>query len=166
MGERPNVHQPQFDGDHERPGFNYRRARVGRQAGAEHLGASLYELPPGQASFPFHVHTANEELLFVFQGRPHLRTGSGWRELETGEVVAFPAGEEGAHQIVNRSAEPCRVLVVSTMIVPEVTLYPDSGKLLAATRAPGAAGEGFHEAYERSGAVDYWDGEEPPEGSR
>jgi hypothetical protein len=48
------------------------------------------------------------------------------------------------------------------MIAPEVNLYPDSGKLQAATRAPGAAGAGFQEAFRREDATDYWQGEEPP----
>jgi uncharacterized cupin superfamily protein len=157
-----NLFDPEFDADQDRPGFTYRRARLGRQARAEKLGASLFEIPPGQATFPYHVHTANEELLIVVDGRPSLRTPSGWRELDPGEVVAFPVGDDGAHQIQNRSKEPARVLVVSTMIAPEVNLYPDSGKLMAATRAPGASGEGFQEAYPREQAIDYWEGEEPP----
>jgi uncharacterized cupin superfamily protein len=82
-------------------------------------------------------------MLIVLAGRPSLRTPSGWRELPAGEVVAFPVGEQGAHQIVNRGDEPVRALVVTTMIAPEVNLYPDRGKLQAATRAPGAAGEDF-----------------------
>jgi uncharacterized cupin superfamily protein len=159
----PNLFDPDFDADQNRPGFTYRRAKLGLQAGAESLGASLYEIPPGQATFPYHAHTANEELLVVLDGTPSLRTPNGWRELEKGEVVAFRAGEEGAHQVANRSEGPARVLLLSTMIAPEVTLYPDSGKLMAATRAPGAAGEGLHEAYRRDDAKDYWEGEEPPE---
>jgi uncharacterized cupin superfamily protein len=160
----PNAFDPEFDADSDRPGFTYRRAKLGRQAGAEQLGASLYEVPPGQATFPFHAHSANEELLVVLEGTPSLRTPSGWRELRPGEVVAFRAGDEGAHQIVNRSQGSMRFLIVSTMIAPEVNLYPDSGKLMAATRAPGAVGEGFQEAYRRDQATDYWEGEEPPEG--
>jgi uncharacterized cupin superfamily protein len=158
----PNVFEPDFDADQERPGFTYRRARLGWQAGAERLGASLYEIPPGQATFPYHAHMANEELLVVLDGEPSLRTPSGWRELAEGEVVCFKVGEEGAHQIANRSESPARVLVVSTMIAPEVNVYPDSGKLMAATRAPGAKGDGFQEAYRRDEATDYWEGEEPP----
>ena len=156
------MHEPEFDGDQERPGFTYRRARLARQAGGEHLGASMYEIPPGEASFPYHAHVANEELMLVFAGRPSVRTPSGWRELAPGDVVAFPAGEEGAHQVVNRSAAPARVLVVSTMIAPEIAFYPDSGKLMATTRPPGAAAEGLMELFLRSQAVGYWEGEEPP----
>jgi uncharacterized cupin superfamily protein len=40
----------------------------------------------------------------VLEGTPSLRTPDGWRELEQGEVVSFLRGEDGAHQIVNRSA--------------------------------------------------------------
>jgi uncharacterized cupin superfamily protein len=158
-----NIFDPEFDADSDRPGFTYRRAKLGWQAGGERLGASLYEIPPGQATFPYHAHTANEELLIVLDGRPSLRTPAGWRELARGAVVAFPAGEDGAHQVANRSDEPARVLVLSTMVAPEVNLYPDTGKLMAATRAPGAAGEGFQEAYRRDQATDYWEDEEPPE---
>jgi uncharacterized cupin superfamily protein len=158
-----NLFKAQFDGDQDRPGFKYRRARLARQAGARQLGASLYEIPPGQATFPYHAHTANEELLVVIEGQPSLRTPSGWRDLDRGEVVSFPAGPEGAHQVANRSPDTARVLILSTMIAPEVNLYPDSDKLMAATRAPGAAGEGFQESYRRADALDYWEGEAPPD---
>lgn len=157
-----NVFEPEWDADQERDGFTYRRAKLGAQAGGEKLGASLFEIPPGQATFPYHAHSANEEMLIVLRGKPHLRTADGWRELAEGEVVAFRTGEEGAHQIQNRGEEPVRVLVLSTMVAPEVNLYPDSGKVMAATRAPGAAGEGFQESYRREQATDYWDGEDPP----
>ncbi len=72
-------------------------------------------------------------------------------------------GESGAHQVANRSETAARVLLLSTMVAPEINLYPDSAKLMAATRAPGATGEGFQEAYRRGDATDYWEGEEPPE---
>ena len=158
-----NAFEPEFDSDQERPGFTYRRAKVGRQAGAQKLGASVYEIPPGEATFPYHAHTANEEMLIVLSGRPSLRTPEGWRELEPGEVVAFPVGEEGAHQVQNRSGDPARVIVISTMIAPEVNLYPDTDRLMAATRAPGGEGEGFQESYRRDEATDYWEGEDPPD---
>jgi len=161
-----NVFDPDFDADQEREGFSYRRAKIGWQAGAEKLGASLYEIPPGQATFPYHAHTANEEMLIVLEGNPSLRSSKGWRQLERGEVVAFPTGEEGAHQVANFSEQPVRVLVLSTMIAPDVNLYPDTNRLMAATRAPGGAGEGFQETYRRAEAGEYWEGEEPPEPRR
>jgi uncharacterized cupin superfamily protein len=160
-----NVFDPEFDEPLERPGFVYRRARVGRQAGATKLGASLYEIPPGNASFPYHWHGANEELAIVVSGRPSVRTPEGWRELAEGEVLSFPTGEAGAHQFANRGDEPARILLVSTMIAPEVNGYPDSGKVLATVRPPGSRGDGSLAAsFRLTDEVDYWEDEEPPAG--
>jgi hypothetical protein len=39
-----NLFEPEFDDESSRPGFSWKRARLGRQAGGERLGASLYEL--------------------------------------------------------------------------------------------------------------------------
>ena len=158
----PNVFEPSFDDSSERAGFRSRRARLGRQAGAERLGASLYELPPGQSPWPYHSHLGNEELLIVLRGRPHLRSPDGWRELAEGEVVSFPAGERGAHQVQNRTDEPVRILMISEMNAPEIALYPDSGKLGAFGRAPGSRAEGLELYISSEAGLDYWEGEEPP----
>jgi len=158
----PNLNEPDFDEASEKPGFSWRRAMLGRQAGAEHLGASLFELEPGQAPFPLHYHLANEELLIVVRGRPTLRTPGRERDLEEGEVVSFPRGEEGAHQIVNRTDEPVRVLLVSEMNAPEIVVRPESGKLSAMGRPPGGRGEGIHRVFFDRDSVPFWEGEEPP----
>jgi len=134
----PNIFEPGFDAEQDQPPFSWRRSRLGRQAGSEKLGASLFELAPDASSFPLHVHHANEELLVVLAGTPTLRTLDGERELEPGEVVAFPTGRRGAHRIDNRTDAPARFLIVSTMIAPEVNEYPDSGKVWARNFAPGA----------------------------
>lgn len=133
-----NVFEPSWDVEQDRPPFTWRRARLGKQAGAEKLGASLFELPPGASSFPLHVHHANEELVVVLAGRPTLRTLEGERELAPGEVVACRTGKAGAHRIDNRSEEPVRLLVVSTMIGPEVVEYPDTGRVWGRSGVPGA----------------------------
>jgi uncharacterized cupin superfamily protein len=158
----PNIFEPSFDDSSEHTGFKGRRARLGRQAGAERLGASLYELPPGQARWPYHAHLANEELLIVIRGRPHLRGPDGWRQLAEGEVVSFPVGERGAHQVQNRTDEPVRILMVSEMNAPEIALYPDSDKVGALGRAPGSRAKGLQLYLRRDAGVDYWEGEEPP----
>lgn len=142
--------------DHD--GFRSRRWRVGRQAGAERLGASMWEVPPGEAAYPYHWHFVEEELIYVIAGRPSLRTPEGWRELEEGEFVSFHVGEEGAHQLVNRTQELVRFLSISTSGTPEICIYPDSNKL----GAYGATDSELRELYRRSDAVDYWDGETPP----
>jgi uncharacterized cupin superfamily protein len=71
----PNVFEPEFEPEADLPApFRARGAEIGLQAGSRQLGASLYELPPGQAIAPFHLHHNNEEMLIVISGRPTLRT--------------------------------------------------------------------------------------------
>ena len=158
-----NVLEPDFDSNSDRPGFAYRGAKVGRQAGAEKLGATLYELPQGEAICPYHAHLANEEMAIVLAGSPSVRTPAGWRELTPGEVVPFPAGAEGAHQIANFGPEEARVLMISEMNHPEIALYPDSGKVMTREQPPGTPATGYRKLFRDSDAVDYWEGEEPPD---
>lgn len=157
----PNVFDDDWDAVSERPGFRHRRMRLGRRLGGRMLGASVYELPPGERAFPYHLHHANEELLVVLDGEVALRTPEGERTLRTGDAALFPRGPEGAHQVVNRAAGPARVLVVSTMVEPDVMEYPDSDKIgVFAGRPPGGEGEASLERFLRGDAeVGYHEGE-------
>ena len=138
----PNLFEPLWDAERDDPPFRWRRARLGRQAGARDLGASLFELPPGGATFPLHAHFANEELLVVLAGRPTLTGSDGSaRELETGELVACPAGREGAHRLDNKTDEPVRVLIVSTMRAPEINEMLEDGTYWVRDYAPGLTPE-------------------------
>jgi uncharacterized cupin superfamily protein len=157
----PNINRPDFDAERNAPeGFRARRALLARQAGTERLGMSLWELPPGEAAYPYHFHLIDEELIVVLDGQPSIRTQDGWRELEAGEVVPLLAGERGAHQLVNWSEETVRFLSISTSGTPDVVVYPDSGKLGAAERKPD--GWRARVPLPESGSVDYWEGEAPP----
>jgi uncharacterized cupin superfamily protein len=125
------------------------------------LGMSLYELLPGQTQFPYHFHHASDELLLVLQGDPTLRTAEGEQTLQVGDVVHFPKGPAGAHQVVNRSGDPARYVVASTNTSPEICEYPDSGKIAAFSRTPSTQGERLATIHRFANAVDYLDGEEP-----
>jgi uncharacterized cupin superfamily protein len=156
----PNVNDPLFDEPREHPGFHCLRSRISRHAGSERLGMSLWEVPPGEAAYPYHHHLAEEELLLVLDGHPSRRTPEGWRELEQGEVVAFLRGEHGGHQLVNHTQETVRFLAISTSGDPDIVIYPDSGKLGAFERLPD--GGGLRTMFRVADAVDYHDGEQPP----
>lgn len=133
-----NVLKPDFDAERDEPPFRWRRAKLGRQAGARELGASLFEVPAGAATFPLHAHFANEELLIVLSGRPTLTGRDGdSRELEPGEVVAFPAGRAGAHRLDNQTDEPLRILIVSTMKAPEINEMLEDESFWVRDYAPG-----------------------------
>jgi uncharacterized cupin superfamily protein len=162
----PNVFEPELKQDEDDPpGFRALAARVVAPNGNEHLGATVYELPRGEALCPYHWHEANEEMAIALSGNPSVRTPHGWRELGPGDVVSFRRGPEGAHQIANRSDTAARVLMVSEMNSPEVVFYPDSNKVSAMTKPPGRPRRESDvvERFNRGDAVDYWEGERPPE---
>jgi len=94
------------------------------------LGASLYELGPGNFNV-FHFHHGAEELLVVLRGRPTLKSQDGERVLAEGEVVHFPRGPAGAHGVRNDTDEPARYLVAGIRVMPEVVEYPDLKQITA-----------------------------------
>jgi uncharacterized cupin superfamily protein len=124
------------------------------------LGLSLWELEAGQTQVPYHFHHGADELVVVLRGRPTLRTPDGERELDSGDVVHFPKGPAGAHQIVNRSGEPVRYLLASSNASPEVVEYPDSGKVAVGSRLESQRGTRLWSVL-RFEDVDYFEGETP-----
>lgn len=65
------------------------------------LGCSLYELPPGARSWPYHYHAGNAEAMYVLSGSGRLRVDGEEHPLEAGDYVPFPSGPAGAHQVIN-----------------------------------------------------------------
>jgi uncharacterized cupin superfamily protein len=133
----PNIYEPDFDVTSDQTPYVWQRALVGRAAGSERLGASLFVLPPGGTTFPLHAHLHNEELLIVVAGTPTLRTLDDERTLAHGDVVAFLAGRAGAHQLRNDSDQPVSLLIVSTMVAPEINLFPDTDEIWVRGYVPG-----------------------------
>jgi uncharacterized cupin superfamily protein len=135
-------------------GFRTGQARLGAGLGARRTSATVYELPPGQAICPYHYEYGEDEWLLVLAGHPSVRTPDGTDELEPWDVVFFPKGPDGAHQVRNDGDEPARVVMWSTIVYPSATAYPDSDKIAVWT--------GIREEnvmVRRSSNVDYWEGE-------
>jgi uncharacterized cupin superfamily protein len=133
MSDDPNILEPEWDVHMPEAPFHARASRIAHRAGSERVGATLYELDPGGASAPYHLHYANEELLVVLGGEPELRTAEGARRLAAGAVVSFPAGVAGAHALRNPGPDPARYLIFSTAVYPDVAEYPDTGATLTVT---------------------------------
>jgi uncharacterized cupin superfamily protein len=138
----------------EHDGFRIRETQVGPQLEADLIGGSVYEIDPGKKLWPYHLHQGNEEWLVVLRGRPTLRTPEGERKLVEGDLACFPRGAAGAHLVRNATEEPVRILMLSTLIVPDIVEYPDSSKFYALS----AKGEIIFQT--RYGEpAEYWDGE-------
>ena len=155
MTRRVNIADPRFAYEEEDPeGFRSGMYRCGSALGAQRTGTSIYELPPGQAICPYHYEYGEEEWALVLEGTPTLRTPAGSERLAPFDLVFFPRGREGAHQLRNDSDATARVMMWSEVTVPTVTVYPDSDKLGVWT------GEKDDDMLvERSAAVPYFHGE-------
>jgi uncharacterized cupin superfamily protein len=139
----------------DRPdGYRLALARLAPELGAVKLGASVYDLPPGQSSFPYHYEHGCEEWLLVVSGRPTLRHPGGEEQLEAGDLVGFPEGPEGAHKVTNQTDETVRIMILSTKAAPAVAVYPDSDKVGIFTE------DGADDVMvRRESDVGYWDRE-------
>jgi uncharacterized cupin superfamily protein len=152
---RFNISDPDFSYDEKDPaGFRAGMVRLGKLVGGSRVGASVYELPPGQGVCPYHYEYGEEEWLLVLEGRPTVRHPGGSEELDPWDVVCFPRGPEGAHGIHNRGEETARVLMFSEVTYPTATVYPDSDKIAVWT-----GNEDDDRIVRRDSGVDYWEGE-------
>jgi uncharacterized cupin superfamily protein len=159
-----NIWDVEFDepdeenGAAEKARFTARGKRLRRPRGSL-LSAAVWELDPSCTQAPYHFHHGGEELLIVLRGTPTLRSPEGERELKEGEVVHFPRGPEGAHQLSNRSGEIARYVIAAALPTPEIIEYPDSGKIAAMARTETSAGGPLFTVNRLADAVDYYDGE-------
>ncbi len=152
---RISISDPTFAYDSADPeGFRAGMVRLGSELGAQRTGASVYELPPGQAVCPYHYEYGEEEWVMVLDGRPSVRTPEGIEQLDPFDLVFFPTGPAGAHQVRNDTDAPARVLMWSDVVTPTATAYPDSDKVGVWT---GDKAEDV--VVVRSGAVEYFHGE-------
>jgi uncharacterized cupin superfamily protein len=150
-----NLHSDEWDATRDREGWRAKGVLVGQRIGGELLGATMSEVEPGSRLWPYHTHHLNEEWVVVLRGEPTLRTPEGEHVLKEGDVVCCPRGKDGAHQIINRTDSPIRVLMLSSMIRGEIIEYLDTGKVLAKDV------EDEDIMFVRPGrTVEYWEGED------
>jgi uncharacterized cupin superfamily protein len=126
-----NLNRPEIVHDDDDPeGFQTGYDRLGPKIGASQIGGTVYEIPPGEALCPYHYEYPEEEWLIVLEGTATLRHPGGEDQCEPGDVVCFPTGPEGAHQIKNTGSDGnIRVLMLSTKQPLGIAVYPDSDKI-------------------------------------
>lgn len=152
---RINVDELEYDRRSVPPGFAGERAEVSWFLGVRRIGYAALRLGPGETSAPYHGHTLEEELCFVIDGAPTIRTPAGRHRLRPGDIVALPVGPSGAHRLYNESEHPCTVLLFANVADGDGAFYPDSRKIA------------FNRYHERlllrdNPVLDYYDGERGP----
>jgi uncharacterized cupin superfamily protein/glyoxylase-like metal-dependent hydrolase (beta-lactamase superfamily II) len=132
-------------------GDKYRRfaAEMGYPIGARRLGYRAVRIPPGMRYCPLHSHDKCEEVFYVVEGTPSVRTPRGTLRLRPGDFMAFPVGHRGAHQLINESDADALAVLMGAEDDDEVCYYPDSRKVLIARR----------DLIVREDRLDYYDGE-------
>lgn len=142
--------------------FEAETAPVANQINAKQLGYRVTRLPPRKRAWPLHAHYVNEEMFFVLSGSGTVRIGEGSYPISEGDFISAPANPEEPHQIINTSDSTLTYICVSTMLEPEVAVYPESGKIgIIAGSPPGRIDEqsGVVKFIDKDTGVDYWDGE-------
>lgn len=143
--------------DRDPEGYCCGEAPFGKAAGGKELAVRLFELPSGQTLCPYHYEYV-EEWLLVMAGEIQVRTPAGVSAARAGDLVCFPAGSEGAHNIWNEREQPARVVMFSAGTLPSICVYPDGDKV-------GVWTSDKRDSWMFRGAaahLDYYDGEVPP----
>lgn len=135
------------------PGYEYHKREFVKRGYAEGCVASIYEIPPGKSAYPYHFHVKNEEVFYIISGKGRLKTPAGEKAVAAGDLLFFPANENGAHKLTNTSESELLVyLDFSTAHDVDVALYPDSGKIAV-------WGKGTNKVFKTDSSVDYYEGE-------
>ncbi len=134
--------------------YEYDRYEMTGSASGNQCTVMIYDMPPGKANYPYHYHTANEEVFYIISGRGVLETPTGEIEVESGDVVVFPPSEQGAHRLRNASeTEMLTYLDVDVNHSADVVFYPRSNKVGVFTR------DGYRKIFKQDGDVGYYEGE-------
>lgn len=113
-------------------GVKYRGSlrEIGFPIGARKLGYWVVTMQPGTRFCPLHSHAREEEMFYIMDGAPTIRTPRGEFACRRGDFIAFPTGPRGAHQLSNNSDAPCTMLLLGMSDLAEVCYYPDSDKVM------------------------------------
>lgn len=137
----------------EHEGYEYFRRKFIPFGASKNALASVYEVPPGKAAYPYHYHHKNEETFYILSGEGILRTPDGERRVGKGELLFFPTGPAGAHKLTNCSGSE-NLVYIDFDVVHDIdfAVYPDSDKI-------GIWGMGINRIYPQSADTDYYHGE-------
>lgn len=98
---------------------------LGDLFGLNNFGVNLTHLAPGAISALRHAHSAQDEFIYILQGRPVLITDEGETPLQPGMCAGFKAGTGNAHHLMNRGQDAVVYLEVGDRSPGDRATYPD-----------------------------------------
>lgn len=96
---------------------------LGEAAGLERIGLHLVRLAPGRDSTQHHYHDADEEFLYILEGRGIACIGDESYEVGPGDFMGFPAPSP-AHSLTNPFDEDLVYLMGGERHVVDAVHYP------------------------------------------
>lgn len=88
--------------------------RLAPAGGLTQMGASHVVLKPGAWSSQRHWHDGEDELLIMLTGEAILVEDGGEVVVRPGDVLAWPAGVQNGHHLINRTDQDCSFVCVGT----------------------------------------------------
>ena len=98
---------------------------LGNLFGLSNFGVNLTRLSPGAVSALRHMHSTQDEFIYVLAGHPVLRTDGGDTPLSPGMCAGFRAGTGNGHHLINRTREYVVYLEIGDRSAGDSVTYPD-----------------------------------------
>lgn len=99
---------------------------LARPAGLKRIGVNLGRVPPGKEAFVYHRHHAEEEWVFILEGRALSDIEDKTEEVGPGDFIAYPAGV--AHNLKNTGEGDLVYLMGGEQLSVEIADFPRHGK--------------------------------------
>ena len=93
--------------------------------GLANFGVNLTTLASGAVSSLRHMHSKQDEFVYILAGHPTLVRNAGHTPLASGMCAGFKADNGDAHQLVNLTNEPAAYLEVGDRSAADAITYPD-----------------------------------------
>lgn len=100
------------------------KRQLGDYFGLTAFGVNLTRILPGGETALLHVHTKQEEFVYVLDGNPTLVTDRGETPLGPGMCIGFPPNGL-AHHLVNRTGREVTILEVGNRPEGDEGSYPN-----------------------------------------
>ena len=96
---------------------------LGERVGMQRIGVHIVRLEPGRESTQFHFHDADEEFLYVLQGRGIAEIGAESFEVGPGDFLGFTAPSQ-PHTLTNPFDDDLVYLMAGERNPNDVVHYP------------------------------------------